>query len=134
MSAARHFISTIRRLRLGAAALLIYQVFFLKIFLPGHTRGAITVDGKHTPACCCCCCPDRTVAADGSHKKDTPSQKDCENCAVCQFAARMSHGTTVQFTLPPLGLLAVVAPVAPTPVESILRLSTYDGRGPPTLV
>ena len=41
------------RARPLVAFLLVYQFLFLNVVLPGHTRGAITTDGKHVAKCCC---------------------------------------------------------------------------------
>ncbi len=35
------------RTRLTAVFLLVYEALFLNVVLPGHTRGAITLDGRH---------------------------------------------------------------------------------------
>jgi hypothetical protein len=107
--------------------LLIYLTLFLNVLLPGHTRGAITTDGKHSPASCCCCGDPQPAQPNSG----VPSQRDKDHCAICQFAAGLISVPVVWLKLDELGLLEI-RPVATTaPVISLDRISTYFACGPP---
>ena len=115
------------RARPLAVFLLVYQALFLNVLLPGHTRGAITLDGKHT-ACCCCCGGERGPAG---KVPAVPSQRDRDHCAICNFAARVTPPEVFDLRLDPLGLLERLPVPAPTAVVSLDRISTYLACGPP---
>lgn len=81
--------------------ILFWQVFWLNIYLPGHTRGSITVAGS----CCAmdaaatndanlpaCCRLEKAAEKQKSGSAPTPRQKS--NCAICKLV----HG----YSLPPL--------------------------------
>jgi hypothetical protein len=106
--------------------LLVYQAFFLNVLLPGHTRGAITVDGKHTPAACCCC-GGKPAGGDPA----VPSQRDRDHCALCQFAGVLTPDPVVQLVIAELGLLDVLPTPAPAVAESRDLVTTYLACGPP---
>jgi hypothetical protein len=118
--------------RLLGASLLLYQFFFFNILLPGHTRGAITLDGKHHPdgASCCCCCSDLPTPPAGS--KQPPSQKDRENCAICNLAVRIMPTPIFTISLPPLTFLKAVDPDPIWQPVSITPISTCLERAPPS--
>ena len=119
-----------RRLILGL--LLAYQSLFLNVFLPGHTRGAVTLDGRHAarPSCCCDGGGGSGPPADGQ-RRDLPSGRDREQCAVCHFAARVTPPPAFDFRLPPLGLLDRLPPAVPAVATSVDRIRTYLACGPP---
>jgi hypothetical protein len=121
------------RLRRGAAALLLaYQFIFLNVFIPGHTRGAITLDGKHSPeTCCCCCCSPQESSDSKSPSAPEPSQRDRANCAVCHFAARIMATPVIDLSPAKLGLLAVLPPPASWHFISLGLVPTYFACGPP---
>jgi hypothetical protein len=108
------------------AFLLVYQFLFLNVLLPGHTRGAITLDGKHAPRCCCC-----NGGGGGDQKPGTPSQRDRDHCAICDFAARVTTPEVFILRLDPVGLLARLPVPTPTILVSADFLPTYLGTGPP---
>jgi hypothetical protein len=111
------------------AFLLVYQFLFLNVILPGHTRGAVTLDGKHAAQCCCCC----DHAVDGPAKSPAiPSQRDRDHCALCDFAARVTTQQVFVLRLDPIGLLARLPVPTPTVLVSADFLPTYLGTGPPT--
>jgi hypothetical protein len=115
--------------------LLIYQALFLNVLLPGHTRGAITIDGKHTTdACPCCCCCGGDKAATANPDFGMPSKRDREHCAFCEFAVGLISIPIVKFTLPEFGLLDVLPIAPPRVVISLDRISTYFACGPPLSV
>ena len=125
MRPARATLARLRR-RPAVAALLLYQFAFLNLFLPGHTRGAITLDPARGCAACCCGQP-----ADSRPRDRQPTESDRHSCAVCHFAARVVPPPTVDLRPPHLGLLHLL----PTPPPAVVVLPdvipTYLGRGPP---
>jgi hypothetical protein len=113
------------------SALIVYQFIFFNIVLPLHTRGMITVDGKHTAnAVCCCCCGGRTRQAPNSE----PSQRDRQNCAICYFAAHVMPTPFPNLKLPEMGLLRILPPPQSMSALSLDHLLTYQSRGPPAVV
>ena len=127
-------IFTRRRLRSVAISLLLYEFFFFNIVIPGHNRGAITVDGKHIPdsaACCCCCGGGADSSNTSGQSPKTPSRRDQKNCAICNFAARVVPATFLSLTLPKLGLLETSPLPSPVVPASIVAGPTYHSRGPP---
>jgi hypothetical protein len=121
-----------RSSRLWPWLLLAYQFFFLNVVLPGHTRGAITLDGKHTGCPMCCCC------AAASHADKTgqpiPSQRDRDNCALCNFAARLTFVVPPNLRLTEFQLLEILPP-APAPAVVVCLTTRIDTcRGPPVSV
>ena len=120
-----------RSSRLWPWLLLAYQFIFLNVILPGHTRGAITLDGKHTgcPMCCCCC----AKAADSS-STPVPSQRDRDNCALCSFAARLTFYVPPNVRLTEFHLLEILPP-APSPAIVICPPTRIEScRGPPAAI
>ncbi len=105
--------------------LLAYQAWFLNVLLPGHARGAVTVDGKHSPAACC----GGGGTAPGHDQ--VPSQRDRDHCALCQFAAGLTSVPVARVALADLGLLERL-PVQP-PAAAVPRdpVATYLACGPP---
>lgn len=81
-------------------AILIWQVYWLNLYLPGHTRGSITVAGSccametaaeesNLPACC-----RLEKAAEKQKDSSSPTPRQKSNCAICKLV----HG----YSLPPL--------------------------------
>ena len=115
--------------RPAAAVLLVYQAVFLNVFLPGHTRGAITVDGKHAAACCCCGGAVQRPA--GGHGPAAPSPDDRAHCALCEFAAGLTPDVSFRVTPDELGLLDLLPLPPPAVVCSRDLTPTYLACGPP---
>ena len=115
---------------LGRAArilLIAFQVLFLNVVLPGHTRGVVTMSGRSASAAAesgCC---------HGKHGGDSgkPSEKDKSECAVCFFAARVTPPPVVDLNLTRLGLVEVIAAARPVVAESAQVELPYHGRAPP---
>jgi hypothetical protein len=129
----RNKIDTRRRShRLGPWLLLAYQFVFLNVVLPGHTRGAITLDGKHTACPMCCCCDSGGGGTDpGTGKQPAPSQHDRDNCALCNFAARLTFVVPPNLRLTEFHLLEILPP-APSPAIVVCPPTRIDScRGPP---
>ncbi len=121
------------RTRPVAVFLLVYQAVFLNVVLPGHTRGAVTLDGRHT-ADWCCCCGGGAEARPAPDRKgpSAPSQRDRDHCAFCHFAARLVPPVVPDVRLAPPGLLVVLTTPRPAAIAPAARIVTYYGRGPPT--
>jgi hypothetical protein len=107
-------------------AVLLYEAFFLNVLFPGHTRGAITLNGRETPACC-------AAHETKQSQKQAPTEKDKQNCAVCNFAARMSVPPAICVVMPELGLLQLLPIPPPVVAISADRSLPYLSRGPPSL-
>jgi hypothetical protein len=117
------FISRLRRA--GALALLLYEALFLNVLVPVHTRGAITLNASSGSSCC-------ASHETRSTPKQAPSEKDRQNCAVCNFAARMSTPPVICHQLPELGLAQVLPLPTPDVAVSLERALPYLSRGPPS--
>jgi hypothetical protein len=92
------------------------------IIIPGHTRGAITVDGKQTIGSCC-----QSKGADG---KPQPVRSS-SNCAVCHLAAKLMPASAFSIRLDPGELLEILplgSTAAPVVVAPALILQS---RAPP---
>ena len=121
--------AVVRPSRIILGLLLAYQALFLNVILPGHTRGAITLDGKHTAARCCCCCGSDDRPA--GKAPAVPSQRDREHCAICQFAAGITSVPVLYLKLAEAGLVERLPPPRPSVVVSLDRICTYLACGPP---
>lgn len=121
------------RSRWGLLLLLLQQAIFFNVIIPGHTRGAITLDGNHSGQSIRACCCEEPEAAESSsnQKKHAPSQRDRQNCAICNFAARVTPPPAISLTLPELGLLSLLPLPPPATVVAADFTPTYYGRGPP---
>jgi hypothetical protein len=76
------------------------MAWLLVWFLPGHTRGRITLGAKDADSCCVqkrpsCCAADESPQP-GSQM---PTSRDRANCAVCFWAAGLLHTVPVSFTI-----------------------------------
>ena len=120
------------RTRPAAVFLLVYQTVFLNVVLPGHTRGAITLDGRHTGDRAVCCCGDVGDKPADDDRRPVPSQRDRDHCSICNFAARVVPPTLPDLRLVPLGLVDRLPSPRPATVDPADRIVTYYGRGPPT--
>ncbi len=118
------------RSRPAVAVLLVYQALFLNVFLPGHARGAITLDGKHATAACCCCGTAAESRPDGKGPA-VPSERDREHCAVCQFVAGLTSVPVVRLTIHGAGLLDLLPVPPPAVVAARNLIPTYHACGPP---
>jgi hypothetical protein len=121
----------LRLSRLILGLLLLQQAFFLNVLVPGHTRGQMTLDGKHEPdtgGCSACCC---NKPATPVKERGAPSRRDRDQCAVCQFVAGLTSVPVVRLTLPELGLLDLLPVPPPAVVVSLDLIPTYQACGPP---
>jgi hypothetical protein len=71
-------------MRVTSWALVIFQCLFLNVFVPLHTRGAISLDGKSRGGTASCCSkPD----PGSKHEKNSPTPEDRRSCAVCYLVS-----------------------------------------------
>ena len=108
--------------RVARILLIAFQVWFLNVFVPGHTRGLITLSAKSGCGECC-------------HKPanpiKSPTHKDQSECAVCSLAARITPPPVIDFHLTILGLRELVRLPTPTRLLATDVPLTYRGRAPP---
>ena len=110
---------------------IVWQAWCLNVFLPAHTRGAMTVGeavvATTTPAAMSqpCCAPKHQ---DG---KPTPEQKS--RCAVCYFAMGLSVPPVVDCRLLEAGFAQLVSPPRPVVLVSPAPDLPFDACGPPAL-
>lgn len=123
-----------RRLpRLGAWLLLAYQFVFLNVVLPGHTRGAITLDGKQT-GCLMCCCSCRIAKSTPAHDQPIPSQHDRDDCVLCNFAARLTFMAPPNLRLTEFHLLEMLPPAVRPAIVHCPPTRIDSCRGPPASI
>jgi hypothetical protein len=114
--------------RTGRILLIVWQVWCLNVFLPSHTRGAMTV-GKATHTCCE---PAETRDRDDS-KNNKPTPEEQSRCSVCYFAAGLSTPPVFDLDLQPSGLVDRIDPPAPALVASNDYPLPYYACGPPAI-
>src|SRR5687768_8164951 len=110
--------------------LLVFQVVWLNAILPGHTRGIIQMS---------CDTPQggqRCVMSGGStcpkkSPQEKPAPPSSSNCAVCQYAARMTPPPVIDYRPAPLELTELIREISGLGVESADLTRTYYGRAPP---
>jgi len=125
------------RRRLGIFALLVFQVIWLNVIVPGHTRGVVTLAGAPTaeeschPVAKTKCCPSKAGRAGEESEPPVDDDERKANCAVCYFAARMAPPPAVDLLPSPLEIVRLASPALPESVDSLETLPTYYGRGPP---
>jgi hypothetical protein len=113
------------RFRPGHLALIAFQIVWLNVILPGHTRGIVTLpDGSGSMHGSCC-----PTAPAG--KQDQPTERDKQNCAVCFFAARVTPAPAPDIYLPRLGYVETLE--IPRPEKAMIAAlpASYHGRAPP---
>ncbi len=109
----------------GRILLLVFQVFWLNVVVPGHQRGVVSLPGS---GCACAAC------GTGEHapaKAPAPRGDAATHCAICHFAARVTPPPIYDFTPPRLGLAAILDVPAPAIFKCISIPACYDGRAPP---
>jgi hypothetical protein len=115
-------------------ALVAFQLIWLNVYLPGHTRGVITIDSDHLNEDCdsqvgpshgnhSCCSP--------SSQEKTPSPKRQAKCAICFFARGLDHSPQFSLDLRPLAFLHAVSTPTPEQLIQPAFFDYFDGRAPP---
>lgn len=125
-------------MRAARWALIFFQFFFVNVFVPGHTRGAVTIDGKREAPCC-----ERMARAErmragkaGTGKgseSDSPTSKDRQCCAVCYL---VSHYTPVEPMVFDVGVMELIRQAHAAAVGQVRSVDfhlPYWPAGPPAL-
>jgi hypothetical protein len=110
-------------------ALLLFQMVWLNVIVPGHQRGVVVLGGERCPNCSAAeppCCATKT-----SHQNDPHRKPDAAHCAICYFSARLTLPPVYDFGLSPLEELDRVAPPLAERQTTQYFLTTYLGRAPP---
>ena len=123
-----------RRVRPFRAIFLAFMTWLLVVFLPGHTRGAITMNPHEQQGDSCCKPAAKVASCCGEKSSDgKPTQRDRAACAVCWWAAGL-------LTTPPFVLDATHAERAldrahryDAQVRRVALRLTRFGRDPPTI-
>jgi len=119
--------------RAGIIALSIFELVWLNVVIPGHTRGAVTMPCGCSTATSTASCPFCDPAAGnkpaGSHHSPTPG--DREHCALCFFAAHLTIPPAVDLWAPRLLFLNYIKAAAAEHLIPRDALVPYDVRGPP---
>jgi len=118
--------------RAGILALVIFELIWLNVIIPGHTRGCVTMscgcsEAAGAPACPLCA----AEAAKNSHHSPTPT--DREHCALCFFAAHLSIPPAIDLSAPKLRFLNYVGADAARHLFAREVILPFDGTGPPSL-
>jgi hypothetical protein len=112
--------------------LVLWQAWCLNVFLPAHTRGAMTVGEavRGTPAATHPCCAPRRHD-DDDDRKPTPEQKS--RCAVCYYAMGLSVPPVADCRLRDAGFAQILPPPRPLDLISPGPDLPFDACGPPAL-
>jgi hypothetical protein len=103
---------------------ILFQLFWLNVFVPGHTRGAITMPGAHAAEASGCCEPQKSDTG-----KPTPEQQ--RRCAVCYIVAGYSLPPVFDIDLRPMGLLAIIADHQNEDAPLLALMLSYHANAPP---
>lgn len=112
-----------------------FMTWLLVAFLPGHTRGLITMNSTGDGDACCapvvkkidCCATDDASA---THAKK-PSASDKANCAVCAWAAGLLTIPPVSFDHSLAERAYEIARVYDAQVRRAAIRLNHHGRDPP---
>ncbi|HEX3358008.1 MAG TPA: hypothetical protein VHS31_13635 [Tepidisphaeraceae bacterium] len=110
--------------RLLRVALLLVEALFFNVIIPGHTRGSIQLPGSPSASCCC-------ESQQSGHRSLPNDKTRTENCAICNFAARLTIPPAIDFAPPPTGLLEILPPPARETIQIASFCAVYFGRAPP---
>jgi hypothetical protein len=112
-------------------ALLIFQVVWFNVIVPGHTRGVVQLPHaeQSCPACCCCC---EGAAKTGNQNPATPKNPP-GNCAICFFAAHLSIPPRIDFSLTRLDFLHRLDAIVKEDRVARIVIYPFDSRGPPAV-
>ncbi len=121
---------------------IIWQMFWLNIFMPGHTRGVIRFDDKPaSKAKSCCeseapveeikssCCSGLPIGAPVKGKEPTQDQKN--RCAICYIAKGYHFPVVFSFELQLTGKLIEQIEVVDAQIKSVEFAFPYYPSGPP---
>jgi len=122
--------------RVGIIALAVFELVWLNVIIPGHTRGSVTMpccsceaqtqpQTQNGPAASCPLC----AAKKTEHHEPTPS--DREHCALCFFAAHLSTPPALDLSAPKLRFLNYVRSEWAEHLIAREVLVPFDACGPP---
>jgi len=103
----------------------LWQAWGLNVFLPAHTRGAMTVGGQATKHPCC--------ATKHSDRDEKPTPEQQSRCAVCYFAAGLSVSAVVDCGLVEAGIAELLPAQRPEIRASTAPALAFYSCGPPAL-
>ena len=120
--------------RAAILALVIFELIWLNVIIPGHTRGCVTMpcgcsEGSAASAAAVACPLCAAAEAKGSHHSPTPA--DREHCALCFFAAHLSIPPAIDLSAPRLRFLNYVGADAARHLFAREVILPFDGTGPP---
>ncbi len=124
-------------MRAARWALILFQFFFLNVYLPGHMRGAVRLDGKMSGAACCCSEGGASGGAGGAAKargKHVPTSEDRQCCAVCYLAAHYTPVEPFVFDASPQELVREAHEALVSQVRSVDFHIPFWAAGPPLVV
>jgi hypothetical protein len=105
--------------------LILFQLVWLNVVLPGHTRGLVTVGQPcESPARCCA----QKSKVPGS-KSPTPDQQ--KRCAICAFAAALSTPPVINISLELRDVARSVRISKPASIASPDLCRSHRERAPP---
>ena len=106
---------------------LLWACAWFGVIVPGHERGQIKLPGAGATQGCDSCCD-----APASHPKSSKEKADpAANCAICFLTAQLQTPTTIDLTLPHVGLLGVLPVLPLIALDGVRFIPTVQGRGPP---
>jgi hypothetical protein len=110
----------------------VYMSWLLVLFLPGHTRGQLTI-GPRDPAGTVATKADSTDGCCESPKtkNDAPTPRDRANCAVCFWAAGLLPDSPVEFDLAFEERLEQLSVLTSAQWAHVLPIRESLGRDPP---
>jgi hypothetical protein len=120
--------------RFAVIALALFELCWLNMILPGHTRGIVTMpccaaeqtQAQQTSAPVC----PRCAAERRSHPSPTPA--DRAHCALCFFAAHLTIPPALDLTAPQLRFLNYVDSQDARHLFARQVTLPFDGTGPPS--
>lgn len=107
-----------------------YMAWLLVVFLPGHTRGQITMGPREAALHASSCCSKPSDADPSIPGK--PTQRDKANCAVCFWAAGLLSVPIVHFDFTLSEKLEQLALLALEQWGQLIPIRESLGRDPPT--
>ena len=115
--------------RASVIAFVIFELVWLNVIIPGHTRGAVTMpcacEHSDTAEACPLC-----AAAKTAHH--VPTSRDREHCALCFFAAHLSIPPVIDLSAPKLRFLNYVGAQSAKHLFARYVMLPFDGTGPPS--
>lgn len=111
-------------MRFTCWALVLFQCVFLNVFVPLHTRGAVTLAGKSTVASCC-------ARPESDRKHETPTPDDKKSCAVCYLVSAYVPVTPVVLELQYRELVRQAHDNAVAQVQAVDFHIPFWASGPP---